>query len=100
MTIKELLMKTNVQMMVDKFREIASICERRDYPVEELVEIERIAEEALSIPLRNCDVYGAGDDASDAEMNAWHSFSGPRGGPDASTEEYERWLFDLADCRK
>ena len=87
------MMKTNVQMMVDKFREIVSICGRRDYPVEELVEIERIAEEALSIPLRNCDVYGVGDNASDAEINAWHCFSEPRGGMDASTEEYERWLF-------
>ena len=49
-------MESNVQKMMEAFHEIVSLCSKRDYPVEELVEIERIANETLALPLRQCDV--------------------------------------------
>ena len=49
-------MKSNVQKMMEAFGEIILLCQERDYPVGELVEIEKIAEKAKSIPLRNCDM--------------------------------------------
>lgn len=49
-------MESNVQKMMEAFGEIILLCQERDYPVGELVEIEKIAEKAKSIPLRNCDM--------------------------------------------
>ena len=49
-------MESNVQKMREALGEIIALCSKRDYPVHELCEIERIAEAALSEPMRNCDV--------------------------------------------
>lgn len=49
-------MESNVQKLIDALRDIIALCSKRDYPVEELVEIERVAENALSAQPRNCDV--------------------------------------------
>lgn len=42
--------------------------------------------------IRNCDRYLT-------EQEAWDDFSRDRGGADASTEEYEEWLFERYDGR-
>lgn len=42
--------------------------------------------------IRNCDLYLS-------EQDAWEEFSRDRGGVDASTEEYEKWLFERYDGR-
>ena len=45
---------------------------------------------ALAAPARNCELY-------EDEQSAWEAFSEPRQGPDSSTEEYEKWLFEKAE---
>ena len=59
-------------------------------PIDVIIDIEMILKDALRSAPRNFDLY-------ECEENAWLAFSTSHGGINASTDEYEKWLFERAE---
>lgn len=60
-------------------------------PIDVIIDIEMILKDALrrAAP-RNLDLY-------ECEEDAWLAFSNAHGGINASTDEYEKWLFERSE---
>lgn len=90
-TTKESLGIGNTAKMREALEKIKE-CYENDYlsldrdPGDVLGNAALLANNALSAPPRNCDLYATEDDA-------WRAFLSVRQGVDFSTEEYEKWLF-------
>lgn len=82
-------MRAAVERCVDLILRFGNV-ELIETPIDVIIDIEMILKSALRAAPRNLDLY-------ECEEDAWLAFSNAHGGINASTDEYEKWLFERSE---